>query len=96
MHEDKNSNEYFDKYWNTFFNKIERVISWLIFICGIVLLITYWLYSLMEKILIDEAMPLIFRIGLFATIFGFILLLFSIAKEKFIVNKHDKYRGITK
>lgn len=94
MNEDKNSNEYFDKYWKNLFNKIERGISWLIFIFGIVLLITYWLYSLIEKILIDESMPLTFRIGLFATIFGFILLLFSIAKEKFLVNKRDKYLEI--
>lgn len=49
MNEEKYSNEYFNKYWKSLFNKRERGLCWLIFIFGIVILISYFSNSLIEK-----------------------------------------------
>lgn len=85
-----------EEYWKKFYNKVERVISWLILTLGAVILITYGIFKLFEGLIIDQEISIIVKVGIFCLIAGFVMLLISVVREKLILKKVDRYKEVEK
>ncbi len=88
------SKEFWDAYWTGLYNKIERGIAWIAISIGAIILIAYASIQAVKVFFGDMETPLIVKIGTVALVFGFLVLLFSVIREKFFVSKHDKYKEI--
>lgn len=76
-----------EKYWTGIYNRIERSVAWVLFIAGSLMLIGYWLY----RAITDPALHNIVGLGLMLMLFGFLVLLLSVVREKCAVNSADRY-----
>ncbi len=88
------SEEIWDSYWENIYNKFERSIGWLAVFIGALLLIGFASVQFVNQLYNDNSSPLIIKIGTVFLVFGFLVLLFSIIREKFFTNKNDKYKEI--
>ncbi len=84
--------EEWNYYWIKTYNKIERITSWVLISLGIIMLLTFFIYSLLTTIFQEVEMPIVIKIGLISLILGFIILIISIIREKHYINKKDKYK----
>ncbi|HID38856.1 MAG TPA: hypothetical protein EYP36_05010 [Calditrichaeota bacterium] len=85
---------YWDEYWNHVYNKIERGISWILISLGFILVTAFAGYQALESFFTDPEQPLILKIGTAFLVLGIIFLFVSVLREKLMVKKVDKYRGI--
>lgn len=83
-----------DIYFHKFLNKIERATGWFFFVTGLIILTSYGLYELVLAVLRDSQLSIVFKVGIFFVIIGFVVLLFSIIREKIILSRKDKYKGV--
>ncbi|MEJ5306454.1 MAG: hypothetical protein WHV63_10990 [Ignavibacteria bacterium] len=88
-----NQNNY-DLYWSKFLNRLERVVGWFLFITGILILVSYGLYQFIMVLLKDTQLSLLVKAGIFLTVVGFVLLLFSVVRERLTLRKKDKYSEV--
>lgn len=87
--------EIWDKYWFGIYNRLERSIGWLFFSIGILIFLGYGSYSFVEKVLLkDLGTPFVIKIGAASLLFGAIVIIFSVVREKFTISKSDKYKEI--
>lgn len=91
--EQSNQSDY-DLYWSKFLNRLERVLGWFLFITGILILISYGLFQFILLLLKDTQLSLFVKAGIFLTVAGFVLLLFSVIRERLTLRKKDKYTGV--
>ncbi|MCR4417533.1 MAG: hypothetical protein NUV92_07295 [Ignavibacteria bacterium] len=90
-----NSNQnHYDLYWSKFLNRLERVVGWFLFITGILILVSYGLYQFIMVLLKDTQLSLLVKAGIFLTVVGFVLLLFSVVRERLTLRKKDKYSEV--
>jgi len=85
---------YWDEYWNHVYNKIERGISWILVSIGLILVLSFAGYHVLESFLTDPEQPLILKIGVGFLSIGAIFLFVSVLREKLMVKKVDKYRSV--
>ncbi len=90
---DTNQNDY-DLYWSKFLNRLERVVGWFLFITGILILISYGLFQFILLLLKNTQLSSFVKAGIFLTVVGFVLLLFSVVRERLTLRKKDKYTEI--
>ncbi|NPV12543.1 MAG: hypothetical protein HPY57_12220 [Ignavibacteria bacterium] len=91
----KNSNQNdYNLYWSKFLNRLERVVGWFLFITGILILVSYGLYQFIMILLKDTQLSLLVKAGIFLTVIGFVLLLFSVIRERLTLRKGDKYSEV--
>lgn len=83
-------------YFYKFLNKIERAVGWFFFVTGLIILASYGLYEFVLALLRDTQLNIVFKVGIFFVIIGFVILLFSIIREKIILSRTDKYRKVEK
>ena len=76
-----------EKYWTGVYNRIERSVAWVLFIAGSLILIGYWLY----RVITEPALHNFVGLGLMLMLCGFLVLLLSVIREKFAVNRADRY-----
>ena len=86
--------EFWDSYWLNTYNKIERGFAWILISIGALIFLAFGAFYLAEEILADPEIPEIFKYALAFLFFGGSILLFSVFREKFTVNKRDKYKEI--
>ncbi|MGB9665671.1 MAG: hypothetical protein ACPL25_12250 [Ignavibacteria bacterium] len=90
-----NSNQRdYDLYWNKFLNRLERVVGWFLFVTGILILISYGLFQFIILLLKDTQLSLFVKSGIFLTVAGFVLLLFSVIRERLTLRRKDKYTEV--
>jgi len=90
----KSDQKDYDLYWSKFLNRFERVIGWFLFITGILILITYGLYQFILFLFKDTQLSLFVKAGIFLSVLGFVLLLFSVIRERLTLRKKDKYTEV--
>ena len=78
-------------YWRNIYNRMERSFGWILLSLGVICLLGYGGFVLSREILLNPEVPLIMRLGLVGVIFGVIILLVSIARERLKVRKADRY-----
>lgn len=80
-----------ERYWAGVYNRLERTAGWAMLSLGAIVLGCYGGYKLIEDVVWNAAVPLPLRIGLPALIFGVIVLLVSLLRERLTVRKKDRY-----
>lgn len=88
------TNEVWDGYWESIYNRLERSIAWLFIFAGAAVLLALGSYEAVETFLADTQTPAVIKYSTAAVIFGIALLLFSIIREKLFTRKNDKYKEI--
>ncbi len=88
------SSEVWDNYWTVRHNRIERFVSWFLFIVGAMLIVGYGIFKGVEAFIADDHSPFLLKFGIAVFIIGLLLLIFSILREKLTIAKKDKYKEI--
>jgi len=89
-----NSNNRSDIYWDKLFNRIERAVGWFFFVTGLIIFVTFVLYQFVITLIKDAQISLILKFGILSVILGFVILVFSIIREKIVLSKKDKYTEV--
>lgn len=89
-----NSNNRSDIYWDKLFNRIERAVGWFFFVTGLIILVTFVLYQFVITLIKDAQISVILKFGILSVILGFVILVFSIIREKIVLSKKDKYTEV--
>jgi len=86
----------FREYWSSIYNRIERSIGWILLsVCGMVL-IFYAGYKMVEEIVKDPDVAIIFKIAMLGFIAAIAILLVSVLREKLNFRKKDRYKDVRK
>ena len=81
-------------YMSTLYGRIERGIGWILLSIGAILLLGYGGYHLIHEMITDSEIPILLRIGIVSAMFGLIILLISVLRERLIARKTDIYKEI--
>jgi hypothetical protein len=80
-----------ETYWRNVYNRLERGIGWILFSLGAIIVLCYAGFKLVEEVIRDPALNVILKIGVVALVFGFVILLVSVARERLKICRKDKY-----
>jgi len=86
------SAELWDVYWEKTYNKIERGIGWLAVFIGTLILLGYASIEFVSQLYSDESIPFLIKFGTVSLVFGFLVILFSVFRERLFTFKTDKYK----
>lgn len=81
-------------YWNGIYNKIERGLGWIFLSLGVILIVSIGAWETLNKFFLDSRPPLILKIGVGSGIFGVIILLVSVIRERLFSRAHDRYEEV--
>ena len=85
---------YWDDYWNHIYNRIERGLSWIFISVGTIIILCFAVWEFLDKLIAQNNVHPLLKIGIFIFIIGLIILIISILREKIMVRRVDKYREI--
>jgi len=88
------SDAIWDQYWTGIYNRIERGIGWLVFTLGAVILFTWGVFRIIESIISNDHITLIIKLGVLFLSLGLSILVVSVVRERFFMNRRDPYREI--
>lgn len=88
------SKEVWDGYWLGVYNKIERGIAWIAISIGAIIFFSYASIEFVNAFINDTQTPPLVKVGIGILIFGMLVLVFSLIREKFFTSKHDKYKEV--
>ena len=88
------SREVWDSYWMGVYNRIERGIAWVVISVGALIFFGYASYEIVNAFIKDTQAPGLAKIGISMLVFGGLILLFSLIREKLFTSKRDKYKEI--
>ena len=83
-----------ETYWARIYNRGERYLGWILLSIGAIITFAWGMYSAMSELLGDPSIPVVVRFGIFGTVIGLIILLVSVARQRFFVWKRDPYREV--
>ncbi len=86
--------KYWEQYWSSVYNRLERRAGWILISLGAILLTSYGLYFLVSHLLLQGSIPIVVRIGVVALVVGFCTLVVSVLRERIFFSKSDKYERI--
>ncbi len=89
------TNETWDRYWMSVYNRAERKLAWLLVGFGAVVLLAYGLWHavpvLAERLFSATDVPVAVRGGVAAVLTGAVLLIVSVIREQLSVRRTDTY-----
>ena len=88
------SDKLWDSYWEKSYNRTERGLGWLAVFLGLLILIGFASIEFVNQLYADDSTPVIIKVGTVSLVFGLLVLLFSVLREKLFTYKNDKYKGI--
>ena len=80
-----------ERYWKSIYNRLERGLAWILFSIGSIIVLCYGGFKLIEQLIKDPSIALLFKIGLIALVFGVVILFVSLLRERLAIRKVDKY-----
>jgi ferric-dicitrate binding protein FerR (iron transport regulator) len=86
--------ETWEHYWVSVYNRLERGLGWVLVSIGALVLIGYGAWHAIAGLLAESAMPGYIKMAIFLALFGALILLFSVAREKLFVRKGDRYKEV--
>jgi len=86
--------ETWNRYWLNIYNRIERGIGWILVSLGVIVILVYGAFKVVESILADSSIEWFVKAGILAMLAGLIILLVSVLREKLFIKKSDKYKEI--
>jgi len=85
---------YWDEYWQHVYNRIERGISWIIISIGTIVVFGFLIWNALSSLIADQTINPILKGGILLLIFGLLILLISVLREKLMIRKVDKYNEV--
>ena len=85
------SDEELAKYWSGFYNRLERGVGWVLFSVGAIVLLCYGAFKLVETVVRDPTLAWWVKGGVLALVFGLVILVVSLLRERLTVRKVDRY-----
>jgi ferric-dicitrate binding protein FerR (iron transport regulator) len=86
--------EIWEEYWVSVYNRCERGIGWLVMTLSTVVLLSWSAWQAIAAMFADSAMPLFLKLAVLGVAVGAIILLVSVAREKWFVRNKDRYREV--
>ena len=83
-----------ETYWAQIYNRLERMLGWILLSIGAIITFSYGLFTAMKDLLYDSSVPVLLRFGIFALVIGLVILLVSVARQRFFAWKRDPYREV--
>lgn len=87
-----------DRKWedftNSLYSRIERGIGWIFLSIGLIITISFGLIQFVQELLKEKEVPLYFKIGIFSLVFGLVVLLVSLLRERIFMSRYDKYKEV--
>jgi len=88
------ADETWDSYWLNVYNRIERGLGWIFLSIGTIIVLVYAAYQFLIALFGDADVPVFVKAGIFLLVAGVIVLLISVARERFFVRKSDPYKEV--
>ncbi len=88
------SREVWDSYWMGIYNRIERGIAWVVISIGALIFFGYASFEVVNAFVNDTQTPPLAKLGITLLIFGALILIFSLIREKIFTSKIDKYKEV--
>jgi hypothetical protein len=85
---------YWDEYWQHIYNRIERSAAWIFTSVGAIIVLSFSAWYFVDAILANKELNIYFKAGIFLLAIGLVILGVSTLREKLMVKRIDKYRGI--
>jgi len=86
--------EFWDIYKEKLFNRIERNTAWFLIILGSIVVGIFFLFNLVDAWFSEHDLPDLVKYGIASLMLGFILLIFSLIRERIQTFKNDKYKEV--
>lgn len=86
--------ELWDGYWESIYNRVERGIAWLAIAIGGLILLGFAAFRAAEAFMHETELPVLVKAGILILLFGFLVLIVSLIRERYFVHKKDKYKEI--
>ncbi len=83
--------EIWDGYWKGIYRQIERGAGWFFLSAGLIILLSFGAYHFIADFLLDSSASIFARAGISIAIFGSIILLVSIGRERYFGRRHERY-----
>lgn len=83
-----------DSAWDTIYRRIERATGWVLLSIGLLLLLGFGTYELFDDFLFDPEVPAILRFGVGTLGAGVLVMLVSIARERWLAYRSERYREV--
>ena len=80
-----------EKYWRSVYNRLERGVGWVLLSAGVIVLLCYGAFKLIEGVVRDPNVALAVKVGVVALIFGAVVLFVSLLRERLAVRRTDRY-----
>ena len=82
--------------WETIYRRLERSTGWLMLSAGLILLLVYGSWELLQGFFLDPEPPLVVKLGFGAVLVGVIVLLVSIGREVLTKYRGERYREVNR
>ena len=86
----------FAGYWQSVYNRLERNAAWILISIGALIVGGWGLWNTVHEILADTSTPPWVKVGLFALLFGGLILAISVTREKLTIRKSDPFEEVEK
>jgi len=86
--------EFWDGYWLSIYNRIERGIAWILISISAIVIAGYGIYEAIINLFAETNIPVFMKIAIIVFVIGIAVLIFSLLREKIAVSKKDKYKEI--
>jgi hypothetical protein len=86
--------EVWTRYWASVYSRIERGVGWVLISIGAIVLLSYGIWKAVEDVLSDSALPGVIRGAILTLLVGFVILVVSVVREKWFVNRSDPYKDV--
>ncbi|MCP4703464.1 MAG: zf-HC2 domain-containing protein [candidate division Zixibacteria bacterium] len=83
-------------YWSSLYKRMERGVSWIFISIAAIILLCFGGYHIFTDFFLDPKAPLLLKIGFGCGIFGLIVLLVSILRERLFAKKRDRYDEVSR
>jgi uncharacterized membrane protein len=86
--------EIWHSYWLNVYNRIERGLGWIFLSIGTIIVLVFAAYQFLIGLFGDANLPVIVKAGILLLVAGVIVLLISVARERFFARKSDPYKEV--
>jgi anti-sigma factor RsiW len=80
-----------ETYWQGIYNRIERGVAWVLVSIGVIFLLSFAAFKLIESFIASSEVALALKIGVVCLIFGLVVLLVSVVRERLTICRTDRY-----
>ena len=83
-----------EDYMNNVYRRVERGIGWIFVSVGAIVLLSYGLWTGIGELLGDSTLPWYVKGAILALLVGLVVLVVSVAREKFFVHRRDPFKDV--